>query len=128
MATSFSGGRSRSIGREPQTMDKQLVNFITCGCRIVNYSVSLNIFWSFVPFHESEWSCIYVFVCYGYWLSIFIWYFYWNLKLSRHCGILCFSYYQQTKQIAHGEVYSIQYYATCDRSVVFSGYSGFLHQ
>ena len=33
MATSFSGGRSRSIGREPPTMDKQLVNFITCGCK-----------------------------------------------------------------------------------------------
>jgi hypothetical protein len=29
MATSFSGGRSR---REPSTMGKQLVNFITCGC------------------------------------------------------------------------------------------------
>jgi hypothetical protein len=29
MATSFSGGRSR---REPPTMGKQLVNFITCGC------------------------------------------------------------------------------------------------
>jgi hypothetical protein len=32
MATSFSGGRSRSTWREPQTMGKQLVNFITCGC------------------------------------------------------------------------------------------------
>ena len=32
MATSFSGGRSRSIQREPPTMGKQLVNFITCGC------------------------------------------------------------------------------------------------
>jgi hypothetical protein len=29
MATSFSGGRSRSIGREPPTMGKQLVNFIS---------------------------------------------------------------------------------------------------
>jgi hypothetical protein len=29
MATSFSGGGSR---REPLTMGKQLVNFITCGC------------------------------------------------------------------------------------------------
>jgi len=29
---SFSGGRSRSTQREPQTMGKQLVNFITCGC------------------------------------------------------------------------------------------------
>jgi hypothetical protein len=29
MATSFSGGRNR---REPPTMGKQLVNFITCGC------------------------------------------------------------------------------------------------
>jgi hypothetical protein len=29
MATSFSGGRSR---REPPTMGKQLVNFITCDC------------------------------------------------------------------------------------------------
>jgi len=32
----------------------------------------------------------------------------------------------------HGEVYSIQHYVslsvTCDRLVVFSGYSGFLHQ
>jgi hypothetical protein len=32
MATSFSGGGSRSIRREPPTMGKQLVNFITCGC------------------------------------------------------------------------------------------------
>ena len=32
MATSFSGGRSRSSRREPPAMGKQLVNFITCGC------------------------------------------------------------------------------------------------
>ena len=32
MATSFSEGRSRSTRREPPTMIKQLVNFITCGC------------------------------------------------------------------------------------------------
>ena len=32
MATSFSGGRSRSTRWEPPTMDKQLVNFLTCGC------------------------------------------------------------------------------------------------
>jgi hypothetical protein len=32
MATSFSGGRSRSTRREPPTMGKQLVIFITCGC------------------------------------------------------------------------------------------------
>ena len=32
VATSFSGGRSRSTRREPPTMGKQLVNFITCGC------------------------------------------------------------------------------------------------
>ena len=32
MATSFSGGRSRSTQREPPIMAKQLVNFITCGC------------------------------------------------------------------------------------------------
>ena len=32
MATSFSGGRSRSTRIEPPTMDKQLVDFITCGC------------------------------------------------------------------------------------------------
>jgi hypothetical protein len=31
MATSFSGGRSWSTRREPSTMGKQLVNFITCG-------------------------------------------------------------------------------------------------
>jgi hypothetical protein len=32
MAISFSGGRNRSTRREPPTMGKQLVNFITCGC------------------------------------------------------------------------------------------------
>ena len=42
MATSFSGGRSRSTQRESPTMGKQLVNFITCGCEsnapfFVNY-------------------------------------------------------------------------------------------
>jgi hypothetical protein len=33
MAISFSGGRSQSTRREPPTMGKQLVNFITCGCK-----------------------------------------------------------------------------------------------
>jgi len=32
MATKFSGGGSRSTQRQPPTMGKQLVNFITCGC------------------------------------------------------------------------------------------------
>jgi hypothetical protein len=32
MVTSFSGGRSLSTRREPLTMGKQLVNFITCSC------------------------------------------------------------------------------------------------
>ena len=32
MATSFSAGGSRSTRIEPPTLDKQLVNFITCGC------------------------------------------------------------------------------------------------
>jgi len=32
MATSFRGGGSQSTRREPPTMGKQLVNFITCGC------------------------------------------------------------------------------------------------
>jgi len=32
MATSLSGGGSRSTRREPPTMGKQLVNFITCDC------------------------------------------------------------------------------------------------
>jgi hypothetical protein len=31
MATSFSGGGRLSTQREPPTMGKQLVNFITCG-------------------------------------------------------------------------------------------------
>jgi hypothetical protein len=34
MALSFSGGRSLSTRREPPTMGKQLVNFITCGCEL----------------------------------------------------------------------------------------------
>jgi hypothetical protein len=33
MATSFSGGGSRNTRREPSTMGKQLVTFITCGCQ-----------------------------------------------------------------------------------------------
>jgi hypothetical protein len=42
MVTSFSGGGSRNTRREPPTMGKQLVNFITCGCEssasfFVNY-------------------------------------------------------------------------------------------
>jgi len=32
IATSFSVGGSRSTWRDPPTMGKQLVNFITCGC------------------------------------------------------------------------------------------------
>jgi hypothetical protein len=32
MATSFSGGGSRSTRREPPTLGKQLVNVITCDC------------------------------------------------------------------------------------------------
>jgi hypothetical protein len=32
MATSVSGGRSRSTWREPSIMGKQLLNFITCSC------------------------------------------------------------------------------------------------
>jgi hypothetical protein len=32
MMTRFSGGRSQSTRREPLTMGKQLVNFITCDC------------------------------------------------------------------------------------------------
>jgi hypothetical protein len=39
---SFSDGRRKSTRREPLTMDKQLVNFITCSCKLsapffVNY-------------------------------------------------------------------------------------------
>jgi len=32
MATSCSVGRTRGIRREPPTMGKQLVSWITCGC------------------------------------------------------------------------------------------------
>ena len=37
MATSFSGGRSRSTRREPPTMGKQLVNFITWAASRVHH-------------------------------------------------------------------------------------------
>jgi len=34
MSTIFSGGRNRSTRREPPTIvGKQLINFITCGCK-----------------------------------------------------------------------------------------------
>ena len=35
MATNFSGGRIRITRREPPTMGKQLVNFITCGFFVI---------------------------------------------------------------------------------------------
>jgi len=34
MATSISGGKNRSTRREPPTMGKQLVNFLTYGCEL----------------------------------------------------------------------------------------------
>ena len=40
MVTSFSGGRSRSTRREPPTMGKQLVNFIT-----YDYELSAPFLW-----------------------------------------------------------------------------------
>ena len=49
METSFSGGRSRNTRREPPTMGKQLVNFITCSCE------------SSIPFRAPDKLCIYVF-------------------------------------------------------------------
>ena len=36
MATSFSGGGSQSTRREPPTMGKELVNFITCDTLFCN--------------------------------------------------------------------------------------------
>jgi hypothetical protein len=42
MATSFSGGRSRSTRREPPTMGKQLVSFIPCGCITVGRRFDYN--------------------------------------------------------------------------------------
>jgi hypothetical protein len=45
MARSFSGGRRWSTWREPPTMDKQLLNYITCGCessaQIINHLVQV---------------------------------------------------------------------------------------
>jgi hypothetical protein len=35
MATSFSGGGSRSTRREPPTLGKQLVNFINCAAQVI---------------------------------------------------------------------------------------------
>ena len=49
MATSFSGRRNRSIRREPPTVGKQLVNFITCSCE------------SSAPFGAPDKLCICVF-------------------------------------------------------------------
>jgi hypothetical protein len=51
MATSFSGGRSLSTRREPPTMGKQLVNFITCGCES-----SAPFFVIYKAGHEHSWT------------------------------------------------------------------------
>jgi hypothetical protein len=52
MATSFNGGRSRSTRREPPTMGKQLVNFITYGCEssatVENSGVLIDLFAFFI--------------------------------------------------------------------------------
>ena len=61
MATSFSGGRSRSTRREPPTMGKQLVNFITCDCEssspfFIRPSLKRDVLWytTVRPFHMSR--------------------------------------------------------------------------
>jgi hypothetical protein len=51
MATSFSGGRSSSTRREPATIGKQLVNFITCGCES-----SAPFFVIYKAGHEHSWT------------------------------------------------------------------------
>jgi hypothetical protein len=48
MTTSFSGRRSRSTRKEPPTIGKQLVNFITWGCESSAPFCNLYIIWSFV--------------------------------------------------------------------------------
>jgi hypothetical protein len=47
LVTSFSVGRSRITRREPSTMGKQLVNFITCG-----YELSATFFVIYKAGHE----------------------------------------------------------------------------
>jgi hypothetical protein len=54
MATSFSGGRSRSTRREPPTMGKQLVNIITCDCES---SAPLFVTYKAGHFWEEERDC-----------------------------------------------------------------------
>ena len=66
MATSFSGGRSRSTRREPPTMGKQLVNIITCDCES---SAPLFVTYKAGHFWEEERDCdnekrsIFVVIC-----------------------------------------------------------------
>jgi hypothetical protein len=60
MVTSFSGGRSR---REPPTMGKQLVNFITCGCEHVieimnTIEVEISLFESILSVTPQDSHCI----------------------------------------------------------------------
>jgi hypothetical protein len=42
MATSFSGGGSRSTRKKTPTMGKQLVSVITCGCEVQTF-VGINV-------------------------------------------------------------------------------------
>jgi hypothetical protein len=56
MAISFSGGRSRSNWREPPTMGKQLVNFITCGCE--SSAISLILLGFLIDVTRSKWYAI----------------------------------------------------------------------
>jgi hypothetical protein len=61
MATSFSSERSRSTQREPPTMSKQLVNFITCGCEsAVVLSVFLDLHFLITPLVSSDDQAVYV--------------------------------------------------------------------
>ena len=55
------------------------------------------------------------------------------VEFPTTCAIDAYHCYSCEFEPVHGEKYTIQHYViklsvTCNRSVVFSGYSGFLHQ
>ena len=97
MATSVSGGRSR---RDPSTMGKQLVNFITCSCEssavfclsssCVPYVVSfcgLSIFHLTFIYCIFPGTCIYIFIISFYFFQIRHHYYYLGYISSRNAHL-----------------------------------------
>jgi hypothetical protein len=83
MATSFSGGKSRSTWRETLTIGKQLVTFITCACESIA-DVILVHYYDVILVHY------YDFILVHYYDVILVHYYDVILVHKRECSVLLY--------------------------------------